>query len=185
MDPLQPGHYWKTPFLWEPGCQVPGPAPALHFEPAPAEWLTGAISQVMASSGDPSDQHAVTGLGERLAAQDLLSIAPTYFSWQPDWWQLARNDAGEAVGFVLPVLFRDEQRSRNGQPQGTVFYMGMLPQHRGHGHAHELLAQATRIFIDAGCWRIFCDTGTDNAPMVAAFRRAGFMERKPWQRLVG
>lgn len=182
MAPLQPGHYWKTPFLWEPGCAEPEPARALRFEPAPHEWLLSAMGQVMASSADPSDQHAVAEHGERSAAEELLSIAPKYFSWQADWWRLARSDKGEEVGFVLPVLFSDERRSRNGQPQGSIFYMGILPQHRRNGWSHELLAEATRIFIAAGCWRIFCDTGTDNAPMVSSFRKAGYMECEPWQR---
>jgi hypothetical protein len=34
----------------------------------------------------------------------------------------------------------------------------------------------------ANCWRLLCDTGTDNLAMVNAFRLAGFKERVPWQR---
>jgi ribosomal protein S18 acetylase RimI-like enzyme len=62
--------------------------------------------------------------------------------------------------------------------------MGVLPEFRGRGYAFELLAEATRIFDAAHCWRVFCDTATDNFPMVDAFRRAGYIEHAPWQRSV-
>ena len=181
MESLKPGHYWKTPFIWEAGCPEPRPG-ALRFAEASPEWLATAIGRVMASSSDPSDRFAVDRHGAAGATDELLGLAPEYFTWLPAWWQVARTDEGAEVGFVLPVLFKDERRNRNGQPQGTVFYMGVLPEHRGRGYGGELLAQATRIFIGARCWRIFCDTGTDNAPMVRAFRKAGYIERTPWQR---
>jgi ribosomal protein S18 acetylase RimI-like enzyme len=85
---------------------------------------------------------------------------------------------------VLPVLFQSEARCKDGHPQGTIFYIGVLPQFRGHGYALELLAEATQLFIEAKCWRIFCDTGSDNLPMVNAFRNAGYKERARWQRPV-
>jgi GNAT superfamily N-acetyltransferase len=182
VDALLPGQYWKTPFLWEDGCPVPSATPSLRFEPALQESVLGPVGRAMASSSDPSDQFAVAQYGELGAAEDLVSFAPKYFEWSVDWWRLARNNEGEEVGFVLPVVFRDEKRSRGGRPQGTVFYMGVLPQHRGKGYSYDLLAEATRIFIAAGCWRIFCDTGTENAPMVKSFRKAGYKEQQPWQR---
>lgn len=39
-----------------------------------------------------------------------------------------------------------------------------------------MLAAATRVFIGAGCWRGFCDTGSRNAPMKRALRRAGYRD---------
>jgi hypothetical protein len=39
-----------------------------------------------------------------------------------------------------------------------------------------VLAAATRVFIGAGCWRGFCDTGSRNAPMKRALRRAGYRD---------
>ena len=68
--------------------------------------------------------------------------------------------------------------------EGTIFYMGVLPAHRGHGHAVALLGEATRTFQAAGCSSALCDTGETNRPMVAALRRAGYRERSRWQRKV-
>ena len=184
MEPLQPDHYWKTPFIWEPGGPVPSAESGLTYEAAPDNWLLSAVAQVMSSSIDASDRYAVGEFGAERAAADLLALAPEYFELRPGWWQLARDRDGSAVGFVLPALLQGEGRWRNGRPQGTIFYMGVLPEFRGHGHGRELLAQATRTFIAADCWRILCDTGTDNHPMIEAFRQAGYTERSRWQRSV-
>ena len=138
----------------------------------------------MASSIDESDQFAVAESGAVVAAIDLLTSAPEWFDIRPGWWRLARDADGQAVGFVLPVLMRGEKAMKDGKPQGTIFYMGVLPAFRGQGYAKHLLAEATRIFIDAGCWRIFCDASSRNQPMLQAFRSAGFTERTPWQRPV-
>jgi len=184
VEALQTGHFWKTPFVWEPGCAEPADSAKLEFEVAPKNWLLLAIADVMAASPDPSDHYAVEQFGPAGAAADLLSVAPRYFTWQERWWRLGRDRNGERVGFVLPVVFKDGEGSKNGQPQGTILYMGVLPKYRGRGYSHELLAEATRVFRGARCWQIFCDTATENRPMVSAFRRAGYQERAPWQRPV-
>lgn len=185
MDPLQPGHYWKTPFLWEPGCAAPSPPPGgIGFRPISSESAVPLIGKAMANSRDESDIHAVAVHGEMGAARDLLSFAPEHFAWEPAWWRCAVTARGRVAGFVLPVVFKSEDRNRDSRPQGTIFYMGVLPQFRGRGVGKALVAEATRVFIEAKCWRILCDTGTNNEPMVRAFRSCGYMERKPWQRPV-
>lgn len=184
MGPLQPGHYWKTPFIWEPGCAEPPVAARVRFEAAPRDWLSTAIGQVMAHSLDESDRYAISHGGVGKAAADLMAVLPQYFVAPEGWARAALDACGQRVGFVLPVLFKDPSRWKEGQPQGTIFYMGVLPEYRGHGHGLELVHEATRVFIQAACWRIFCDTGSDNAPMVGTFRRAGYKERTPWQRAV-
>jgi ribosomal protein S18 acetylase RimI-like enzyme len=181
-EPLRPGHFWKTPFVWEPGCPEPAAADGLVYEPASTEWLHEAMAAVMADSLDESDRHAVAYGGAARAARELLSVDTDCFEQRDGWWRAARDTHGDAVGFVLPVLFKQAARWRDDRPEGTIYYMGVLPAFRGRGHGLRLLAEATRVFIAARCWRIFCDTGTANAPMVSAFRSAGYRERQPWQR---
>jgi GNAT superfamily N-acetyltransferase len=181
MDTPDPGHYWKTPFIWEPGMREP-PPPRLRFEPAEPAWLREAIATTMSNSLDESDRATVAQLGAERAVDDLFDIAKQWFVEQPGWWQVALDAQGQRVGYVLTTTFADPARNKDGKPQGTILYMGVLPQHRGHGHALELVHQATRLCIGANCWRVFCDTGSLNQPMVNAFRQAGWQERKPWQR---
>jgi RimJ/RimL family protein N-acetyltransferase len=80
---------------------------------------------------------------------------------------------------VLCSIFR---QNKDRPAEGTIFYMGVLPVHRGNGYSRELLDQATRTLARIGACRILCDTAACNAPMIAAFRYAGYSEREPWER---
>ena len=182
MDTPEPGHYWKTPFYWEPGCPLPPPRCPLSFEPASDDDLRPLIRAAMAMSMDESDRFNVSAIGVEAAVQEVFDILPLYFEREQDWWRVGKSADGRSVGFVLPVTFKEERFWRDGRAQGTVLYMGVLPGFRGHGYGLHLLHEATRIFLAANCWRIFCDTGTDNTPMINTFRQAGYLEREQWQR---
>jgi len=184
MEAPQPGHFWKIPFLWEQGCATPSPSIRLSFAGVHLTSLEAAVADVMASSTDESDQAAVAELGATGAARELLGVDESYFQWEPSWWRLAKDGSGETVGFVLPVRLRQEQHWQDGMPQGSIYYMGVLPAHRGNFYARELLDEATRMLLQHGCWRIFCDLSATNEPMLKAFRQAGFNERNPWQRRI-
>jgi len=175
----RPGYYLKIPFVWEPGRPVPNHASRLRFRPAPTGWLAEALSEVLATSLDSADQLAVAENGAHRAATVLLALSSPHFEQEPDWWQLAQTQGGEPVGFVLCSIFA---RSGGQPPEGTIFYMGVLPVHRGNRYGRELLDQATRTLIRIGVSRILCDTAACNTPMIAAFRNAGYIEREPWQR---
>lgn len=181
MSEAPPGQFWKTPFFWDPTCPPPAPA-RLAFRPVDEAWLPGALAQVMATSVDESDQHEVATLGADGAARALLDVMPSYFEREAGWWRSAHTAGGDAVGFVLPARFRAAKNWREGRPEGTVFYVGVLPAFRGQGHGAQLLAEATRVFIAANCWRGFCDTSSRNEPMKRAFRSAGYREQAPWLR---
>jgi len=181
MHSADTGKYWKTPFVWEPGCPEPLSA-TLQFEAVQLEAIPSAMADVMAASVDESDRHVVDTLGPLGAAHKLLALAHEHFEFRHGWWRMAIDARGNAVGFVLPVLFQGKETWRQGKPEGTILYIGVQPSFRGRGFGAQLLAEATRILIDADCWRIFCDTGSGNVPMVRAFRSAGYKELPPWQR---
>jgi hypothetical protein len=39
MDTPSPGHYWKTPFIWEPGSPEPPTVSLLRYDSASEPWL--------------------------------------------------------------------------------------------------------------------------------------------------
>lgn len=182
MQPLRPGHYWKTPFHWESGCPLPPSTSSLDFVAVSDEALRPMIGAVLSASMDESDRFNIQRIGVAAAVQEVYDLLPQYFDRRPDWWRIGRDDRGDPVGFVLPVIFKEERFWKDGRPEGTIFYMGVLPAHRGRRLGVEMVHEATRTLLAAGCWRIVCDTGTDNAPMVQAFRLAGYVERERWQR---
>jgi RimJ/RimL family protein N-acetyltransferase len=94
-------------------------------------------------------------------ARDMFALVQR-LGYAPGWWQLAYNQQGELVGFVMPSA------------NHTIGYIGVLPEYRGHGYIDELLAKATATLADAGAPKIQADTDVGNTPMANAFRRAGW-----------
>ena len=169
--------YKKVVYIWhepQPLTSVPN---RLHFHAAmkdTTQILIKAVSQVMAHSKDRSDQKAVALHGAQNAANRFISQAGDYFHYELSWWQLAYNQQNELVGFVLPVTFPNCQK--DGLEEATIYYVGVLPQHRGHGYAYDLLCQCTHIMQKVGIWRIYCDTDVHNTPMIETFKRAGYQQ---------
>jgi RimJ/RimL family protein N-acetyltransferase len=50
----------------------------------------------------------------------------------------------------------------------------VVPAHRGHGYIHDVLATGTRVLAAQNVPRIRASTDVGNAPMAAAFARAGY-----------
>jgi ribosomal protein S18 acetylase RimI-like enzyme len=87
--------------------------------------------------------------------------------YEPHWWELAYTPSGELVGMVMPT----------GSPTfGTIGYIGVVPEQRGHGYGDALLARGTATLRKAGYERLVCDTDVANVPMANAFRRANYTQ---------
>lgn len=177
--PARPGHFWKAAFAcaldtWSPP-RAAATTPPLRFEPVDDAWLREALAATLADSPNESDHALVARAGTGGVADTLLSLLHPHFVRPPGWWRMARDPSGEAVGFVLPVLYRQPTADPFGRqrPEATIFHMGVLPAHRGRGHALGLVIEATRLAAEAGCWRLFCDTSARNVAMRRAFERAG------------
>jgi RimJ/RimL family protein N-acetyltransferase len=50
----------------------------------------------------------------------------------------------------------------------------VVPEHRGHGYAYDLLVEATHLLVAEGAERIVAGTDTTNTPMAASFAKAGY-----------
>jgi RimJ/RimL family protein N-acetyltransferase len=73
---------------------------------------------------------------------------------------------GEPVGFVIPA--------HNGC-HPIIAYLGVVPADRGHGYVHDILAVGTRLLAAQDVPRIRVATDVGNAPMAAAFAKAGYI----------
>lgn len=178
--------YLKVPFVWEEPKPPIELSPRLRFEPVKTmrdNLLISVVARVMALSLDASDRKRVSERNPHEAAEIFLNASIDGFSYQDKWWQFGINETGEIVGFVLPVIFTG--CAKEGLEEGTIYYMGVVPEYRGLGFASELLSKGTRTLQDVGVWRIFCDTAVNNVPMISAFDRVGYRQySEPWERPV-
>ncbi len=167
--------YKRIAYVWDPNSPIPEAPQRLTFRPVQSigkETFSGLVAAVMADALDRSDRKEVATIEASEAARQFLSEASEWFDFQADWWQVASGRQGQLVGFVLPVLIRGEEK--DGLGDGTFYYLGVLPGHRGNGYIIDLLIQSTAILDEIGIWRIYSDTDVHNAPMIRAFQAAGY-----------
>jgi RimJ/RimL family protein N-acetyltransferase len=143
---------------------MPPRSTRLRFEPAPDIAFRALFAAVSSGSldGHTSDMIAREGV-EALADDDL----DFYLSLPGDReaWRTAHLSDGTIVGFVVPTRTAYD---------ASISYLGVLPEHRGHGYVHELLAEMVHVHHEGGQPRIVGTTDAVNQPMRAAFERAGF-----------
>jgi RimJ/RimL family protein N-acetyltransferase len=101
----------------------------------------------------------------RQAREDLAHLRDRMLG-ERSWWRVAVGRDGEPVGFGIPA--------RN-PTVPVVGYLGVLPEHRGHGYVDAILAEITRILVEhAGATTVRADTDLANKPMADAFLRVGY-----------
>lgn len=150
---------------WRPGAPLPEPDGRLAFRGTDRAELVGLMTRVLEGT---LDAHSGAGLrakpADQLAAEHYDEEFARYAS-PTAWHRVATLPDGEPVGFVVPA--------RN--PYNAIIaYLGVLPEHRGHGYADGILAEGTRILAAEGVPRIRAHTDLTNTPMAAAFARAGY-----------
>jgi RimJ/RimL family protein N-acetyltransferase len=175
---------------WSDGAPVPPPSDRLKFRPADdraelvslmAQVLTGTLdahsrrdlerARVNAPAGETAGDATADEATADEAANAWRVAAEQYdneflgYDSPHDWWQIATRPDGEPVGFVIPA--------RNSY-HAIIAYVGVLPDHRGHGYIDDLLAEGTRILAAQGVPRIRAATDLGNVPMARAFQRAHY-----------
>jgi ribosomal protein S18 acetylase RimI-like enzyme len=130
------------------------------------EVFISAMAMVSEGTLDRRIQAERVRLGPGQAARAFFDDARCV-RHESSWWQLAYTAHGDLVGLVMPA-----------EPPGflTIFYVGVVPGLRGQGYVDDLLAAGTEILIEVGRKPLRADTDISNAPMAAAFGRAGWDE---------
>jgi RimJ/RimL family protein N-acetyltransferase len=152
-------------YRWTPDCGVPQHPDRLKFRPEPDDAaIFDVFRRIHRGSLDAHARRTIARSGLDAAAQESLD----YLRWKPsprDWWRVAYTRAGDLVGLSVP--------GRNyGDP--VIGYIGVVPEHRGHGYAYDLLVEATHLLADEGAERIVAGTDQTNLPMAATFAKAGY-----------
>ena len=154
-------------FEWLAEMSVPARSQRLTFRTEPDdEAYLDVFRRVAAGSLDASTRDAIARAGLDGYACEDLGMYKT-MPGERGWWKLAYDKSGDLVGFAIPSR-------NNGGP--VVGFLGVVPEHRGHGFADDLLAEITADLADLGAQRIAADTDATNVPMANSFRRLGYRE---------
>jgi len=158
-------------YQWTPEYGLPAHPRRLVFRPEEDdEVILDVLRRVQHGTLDAHARRAIDGAGpdaragiERAAREDLDHLR--WLDSPREWWRLARTPDGELAGLHVPGAV----------PSGpAVAFIGVVPEQRGHGYAYELLADCTRQLVASGAGSIAASTDLGNAPMAAAFARAGY-----------
>src|SRR6476659_8072386 len=88
-------------------------------------------------------------------------------------WLVASEPAGDPVGMVAV--------SSVDPGVATLTFIGVLPEHRGHGYGHDLLQAATSAAHRRSFEEMLFDVDTLNQPMIDTMRKAGHLDAvRPW-----
>ncbi|MFJ9147854.1 GNAT family N-acetyltransferase [Streptomyces sp. NPDC102270] len=152
-------------YRWTPEHRLPERPGRLEFRPEPDDAVFFDLLRRIHSA--TLDAHALTAIEEDgldRAAQEELD----FFHWCPsprEWWQIAHTPQGDVAGIHIPAH----------NPSGPcVGFIGVVPEHRGHGYAYDLLAECTRYLVERGAEFVSGATDRGNFPMAANFAKAGY-----------
>ena len=152
-------------YRWKPDCGLPARSTRLHFEPADDEAFVDVFMRVSQGSLDAATAREIARLGVEGSARDELELYKSMPNSDRAWWRLAYDADGKLIGFAIP--------SANAGGF-TVGYLGVVPEHRGHGFIDDLLAEITHVHAEAGAEQITADTDFANVPMAKSFERLGY-----------
>lgn len=152
-------------YAWTPACGLPQRPGRLVFRPEPDdEVILDVLRRVHGATLDAHARRAIERGGLDRAAREELD----FFHWCPsprDWWRLAYTPGGELAGIQIPAF---------NQSTPIVGFVGVVPEQRGHGYGYDLLVECTHTLAAEGAAKVVAATDVGNAPMAAAFARAGY-----------
>ncbi|MFF0150743.1 GNAT family N-acetyltransferase [Micromonospora sp. NPDC005203] len=154
----------RLQFEWAPADGVPTAAGRLRFREASDEEFLAVFRRIAEGSLDAQTRASLAAKGVDATAREEMDFylgAPG----KREWWRIAYTREGEVAGMAIP----------SATPYNVnVGYLGVVPEFRGRGYVDEVLAEITRLHATNGESRITATTDMGNAPMAAAFGRAGY-----------
>lgn len=178
LDLLSRIHY---PFIQAKSRHVLDPARPRAASPSRLEFrsrretgdeiFVDAIRRVTVGTLDRMTRRWVDRLGPEAEARKTFEGLSDLHD-ESGWWQLA-FEGEDLVGLIVPQRL---------DQHGVINYIGVVPGHRGRRRSAELIDRAVATLAAAGLAQVIADVDVENAPMAAAFERAGFV-RRPGERV--
>ncbi len=129
--------------------------------------FTEAARRVTEGTLDKADQADLATYGLDAAGRNYMALLKDN-EFLPDEWQLGFLSDGRLCGLVVPqrLPFDDE---------GTIDYIGVVPDLRGAGYGFDFLMKATALLQRRGLSKVVAETDVENRPMHAHLERAGYV----------
>jgi ribosomal protein S18 acetylase RimI-like enzyme len=164
----------KVGYAWEDhGAPIPAPN-RLRFrslDEIGRERFLEVFARGPEGTLDRNDHWYWTRVGPRSWAETMLLYGTPA---DEPWWKVGYDADDRPIGYVLLAEFDEEAT-------GTIVHIGVLPEHRGNGYVHDLLARAAADARERGFRALLSDTDVLNRPMRDAFERAGHRaDTRPW-----
>ncbi|MFI6267681.1 GNAT family N-acetyltransferase [Micromonospora zamorensis] len=153
---------------WRPAAGLPTPDQRLAFRPAlDTDELVALMTRALDGTLDAHSRTDLAQMSPHEAALKHYEQELATYSSPREWWRIGTlGENGDPVGFVIPA--------RNAY-HPVIAYLGVVPEHRGHGYVDGLLAEGTRTLAAEDVPRIRAATDLGNVPMAKAFARAGYV----------
>ncbi|WP_406311780.1 GNAT family N-acetyltransferase [Streptosporangium sp. NBC_01639] len=151
-------------FEWTPDLGVPASSGRLTFTEASDEAFLQVFRRIAEGSLDAETRRNLAVKGAEATARHEMDF---YLGCpgKREWWRIAHTSDGAVAGLAIP----------SATPYSpNVGYLGVVSELRGRGHVDDLLAEITRIHAGNDAELITATTDMANAPMAAAFARAGY-----------
>ena len=154
-------------FEWTKAAGLPRDSGRLVYRADPDDAVfEDLLSRVLDGTLDATTRKTANAVGPREQARLDVAFYRDKMVGDRGWWLVAQTRDGEAVGFGIPSANTEFP---------VVGYLGVVPEHRGHGYVGDILAEITRVLVaEAGAQTIHADTDLANQPMAKAFERAGY-----------
>jgi len=154
-------------FEWRKHIPIASPSGRLDFrQPNDDDEILDLMTAVVPGSLDAHTILDLKTMTPRQAAHNHFYGELAQQISTRDNWRVATNHTGATVGFVTPG---------QNHYHPVIGYLAVLPEHRGNGYIHDILATGTRIMADQGVDHIRAATDLTNLPMAAAFKRGGWI----------
>lgn len=124
-----------------------------------------AVGQVTVGTLDREDRARLRKCGASETARWHMRVLKEA-DFEPTEWLLGYLADGRLCGLVVPQRLDDKE--------GTINYIGVVPELRGSGYGFDLLVKGTWLLQQKGFKTVVAETDSENLPFHAQLERAGY-----------
>jgi RimJ/RimL family protein N-acetyltransferase len=158
----------KKRYVWQNSGAAVKVRVRLEFRPMSVvgeDAFAMAVGRVTVGTLDRQDRTRLRKHGAAETARWYMQILKEG-EFKPAEWLLGYLVDGRLCGLVVPKRLDDRE--------GTIDYIGVVPELRGSGYGFDLLVKGTALLQQNGFKTVVAETDSENLPFHAELERAGY-----------